>query len=98
MLEECLKRDHMGVDDFLDAEVGVAVALTAAVLQPSVRRVLRRGAVYGLAGLLITRDAVASFGRGVARGAQAVTSSAEQEIEDISADAEALRQRDQTAR
>ena len=65
----------MDPDDFLTTEVGVAVAATAAVLSPAARRVLRRGAVYGLAGILLARDALAGFGRGVARGAHSATAS-----------------------
>lgn len=58
----------MGVEDFIEAEVGVAVAATAAVLSPRARNVMRRGAVYGLAGALKVGDAVASAARGVASG------------------------------
>lgn len=65
----------MALDDFLDSEVAVAVAATAAILSPRVRNVVRSGAVYGLAGALIAGDAVASVGRGVGRGAQQAASS-----------------------
>ena len=37
----------MALEDFLDSEVAVAVAATAALASPRVRGVLRRGAVYG---------------------------------------------------
>ncbi len=60
----------MALEDFMEPEVGVAVALTAAVASPQVRSVLRRGAVYGLAGLLMAGDAVSSLAQGVKRGAQ----------------------------
>ncbi len=63
----------MAVEDFLESEVAVAVAATAVIFSPPVRKVLRRGAVYGLAGLLIARDAVVSFGRGVGNGVQQAT-------------------------
>jgi hypothetical protein len=66
----------MALDDYLESEVAVAVAATAAVLSPPVRRVLRRGAVYGLAGALVAGDALASFGRGAARGAREAAASA----------------------
>ena len=62
----------MALEDFMEPEVGVAVALTAAVASPQVRSVLRRGAVYGLAGLLIAGDAVSTLAQGVKRGAQKV--------------------------
>ena len=60
----------MALEDFVEPEVGVAVALTALVASPKVRQVLRRGAVYGLAGLLMAGDAASSLAQGVKRGAQ----------------------------
>jgi hypothetical protein len=60
----------MDAEDILEPKVAVAVAATAAVLSPPVRNVLRRGAVYGLAGVLLAGDAASSFGRGVRRGAE----------------------------
>jgi hypothetical protein len=66
----------MGLDDFVDAEVGVAVAATAAILSPRAREVMRRGAVYGLAGVLTAGDLVASAVRGVASGARGVAADA----------------------
>lgn len=66
----------MGLDDFLESEVAVAVAATAAVLSPRVRGLVRSGAVYGLAGALIAGGAVSSVARGVGRGAQQAATSA----------------------
>jgi hypothetical protein len=66
----------VALDDFLESEVAVAVAATAAVLSPRVRGVLRSGAVYGLAGALIAGDAVASVARGAGRGAQQAAATA----------------------
>lgn len=66
----------MAMDDYLESEVAIAVAATAAVFSPPVRRVLRRGAVYGLTGLLIARDALVSFGRGVGSGVQQAATAA----------------------
>ena len=60
----------MALEDFIEPEVGVAVALTALVASPKVRSVLRRGAVYGLAGLLTAGDAASSLVQGVKRGAR----------------------------
>ena len=59
----------MALDDYLDSEVAVAVAATAAALSPGFRRVLRRGAVYGVAGVLKATDVATAAARGVARGA-----------------------------
>lgn len=49
----------------------VAVAVTAAILSPRLRGILRTGAVQGLAGALIAGDAISSFARGIGRGLQA---------------------------
>jgi nucleoside phosphorylase len=58
----------MALEDYLESEVAVAVAATAAVLSPRFRRVLRRGAVYGVAGALKATDVVTATARGVASG------------------------------
>jgi hypothetical protein len=60
----------MDVEDLLSSEVAVAVAATAAVLSPRVQRLVRRGVVYGLAGVLMVGDAVGAAVGGVARRAQ----------------------------
>jgi len=60
----------MALDDYVESEVAIAVAATAAIFSPRVRGVLRQGAVYGVAGLLVVGDAVGSFARGIGRGAQ----------------------------
>jgi hypothetical protein len=60
----------MAMDDFIEPEVAIAVAVTAAVASPPVRKVLRRGLVYGLAGLLVAGDKVAGAAREIARSAQ----------------------------
>ncbi len=61
----------MAVEDYLDSHVAIAVAATAAVLSPRVRKVLRRGAVYGVTGVLLAGDAIS----GVARDVKAATAS-----------------------
>jgi hypothetical protein len=66
----------MALDDYMESEVAIAVAATATLLSPRVRRVLRSGAVYGLAGALIAGDAVSSIARGAGRGAQQTAASA----------------------
>jgi hypothetical protein len=66
----------MALDDYLETEVVVAAAVTAAVCSPPVRKVLRRGLVYGLAGLLIARDKVAQAAQSVAQSAQQAASAA----------------------
>ncbi len=66
----------MALDDFVESEVAIAAAVAAAVFSPRVRGVLRKGAVYGVAGVLVAGDAVGSFARGVGRGAQNAASTA----------------------
>jgi len=60
----------MEVEDFAESPVGVAVAASAVVFSPQVRRVLRRGLVYGVAGVLAARDSAAGFVRGVRRASR----------------------------
>jgi hypothetical protein len=56
----------MALDDFLESEVAIAAGVTAAALSPGVRRVVRRGAVLGLAGIMSVGDAVAGAARSAA--------------------------------
>lgn len=58
----------MALEDYLESEVAIAVAATAAVMSPRGRRLLRRGAVYGVAGALKATDVVTAAARGVASG------------------------------
>ena len=58
----------MALEDYLESEVAIAVAATAAVMSPRFRRVLRRGAVYGVAGALKATDVVSAAARGVVQG------------------------------
>jgi hypothetical protein len=51
----------------LDLIVGAAVG--AAVASPSARKVIRRGVVYGLAGILVAYDKVAKVTHAVVREA-----------------------------
>jgi uncharacterized protein (DUF1786 family) len=64
----------MDFEDFTQPEVGIAAAVTAVVASPQLRRVVRRGAVLGIAGVLMAGDAVTSFARGLSHGAQAAMS------------------------
>lgn len=61
----------MAHDDGTEAKVAATAALTAVVFSPRVRDVLRRGAVYGLAGVLTAGDTLWAFARGVSRGVRA---------------------------
>jgi hypothetical protein len=73
-------------DDFVESEVAVAAAATAALFSPRVRGLLRGGVVYGLAGLLTASDTISSFARSAvryARGAQHGWTTAAQGLQDI---------------
>jgi len=62
----------MALEDFADPEVAIAAAVTAAVFSPKVRGLLRRGAVYGMAGVLVAGDAVSSVARDIGSTVQRV--------------------------
>jgi hypothetical protein len=66
----------MALEDYMEPEVAVTAVVTAAVFSPPVRRVIRRGLVYGMAGVLIAGDAITSFARGVSQGIQEAGASA----------------------
>ncbi len=53
----------MAVEDYLDSHVAVAVAPTAAVFSPRARKMLRRGVVYGVTGVLMASDAISAAAR-----------------------------------
>jgi hypothetical protein len=73
----------MALDDFLDSEVAVAVAAAAAIFSPQARRLMRRGAVYGLASVLAAGDIVSSAARGLARGVRRDAPTVGQGLQDI---------------
>lgn len=61
----------MGVDDYMDSEAGIIAAATAAAVSPRARDLFRRGAVYGLAGVLRSGDVAVAAARGAVRAARA---------------------------
>ncbi len=66
----------MGLEDMCGSRVAVAVAATATIMSPKARRVMRRGAVYGIAGVLAAGDAVSAASRGAREGAWRAAASA----------------------
>ncbi len=88
----------MALEDYLESEVVVAVAATAAILSPRVRGVLRRGAVYGLAGVLRAGDAISSAAPGVSQGAQQAAASAASTVQDVAGQARAAAEGGEGAR
>ncbi len=79
----------MDLDDFLEPEVAIAVAVTAAVASPPVRKVVRKGAVYGLAGLLVARDRLAALATNISQTAQKAVRQGEQAAQDAAPSAPA---------
>jgi hypothetical protein len=58
----------LDIESYAEPEVAVAAVVVAAAVSPPVRRSLRKGLVYGLAGLLVAGDKVAAAASGVAGG------------------------------
>jgi hypothetical protein len=58
----------MELEDYLEPEIAVTAAVTAVLFSHRGRQILRRGAVYGLAGALIAGDTIVSFARSVGQG------------------------------
>ena len=68
----------MDLEDFFQPEVGIAAAVVAALASPRVRKILRRGAVTGLAGLLVAGDAIKQTAEGVGQTVQNAAVQAQQ--------------------
>jgi hypothetical protein len=83
----------MDVEDFLEPEIAVAATVTAAVTSPQVRKALRTGAVYGLAGLLAAGDAITTFSRSVGRGVQQASTTAANGAQQATSEAKAATSR-----
>ena len=66
----------MALEDYMEPEVAVTAVVTAAVFSPRARKLVRRGLVYGMAGVLIAGDAITSFARSVGQGVQEAGASA----------------------
>lgn len=60
----------MDLEDLFEPEVAVAVAVTAAVSSPKVRKALRTGLVYAIGGVLAASDRLQAAGRSVAESAR----------------------------
>ena len=60
----------MEPEDFLEPEIAVTAGVVAAICSPRVRQFLRKGLVYGTAGVLIAGDAITSFAKNVGEGAK----------------------------
>lgn len=58
----------MELEDYLEPEIAVTAAVTAAAFSRRGRKILHQGAVYGVAGALIAGDILSSFVRNVGQG------------------------------
>lgn len=81
----------MDPEDFISPEVGITAAVAAAIFSPRARKLIRQGAVYGMAGLLVAGDTVASlarsFGQGVQQAGSSVAHAAQNTANQAKADA-----------
>lgn len=77
----------MALEDFVDPEVGIAVAATALVTSPQARRFMRRGLVYGLAGVFKLGDAISAGARGMTESAQQVATSTGDAVDSVTTEA-----------
>ena len=66
----------MEPEDFLTPEVGVTAVVVGALCSPRVRQVLRKGLVYGLAGILEVGELAKGVARGLGKEVQQVGASA----------------------
>jgi hypothetical protein len=67
------------LDDVLDPRAAAAVAVTAVLFSSRVRRIARRGTIYGVAGLLATGE----FARNIPRWVQQKADREGDELQDI---------------
>lgn len=56
--------------DFVEPEIAVTAAITALICSPRVRKVIRKGLVYGMAGVITVGDTLTSFAKSVGQGMQ----------------------------
>lgn len=61
---------QMEINDFVEPEIAVTAAVAAAIFSPRARKVMRKGLVYGMAGVLAAGDMVTSFAHSVGQGVQ----------------------------
>ena len=62
--------EDLALEDYLEPEVAVTAVVAAAVFSPKARSWVRRGLVYGTAGVLIAGDALTSLARNLGQGVQ----------------------------
>jgi hypothetical protein len=60
----------MEPENFIEPEIAVTAAITAALFSPRARKVMRKGLVYGMAGILAVGETFTSFAKSVGQGMQ----------------------------
>lgn len=78
----------MEIEDFAGPEIAVTAALTAAVCSPRAHKAMRKGLVYGIAGVLTVGDMVTSLAKSVGQSMQKASSVALQEARNTAAQAQ----------
>jgi hypothetical protein len=86
----------MDLNDFAEPEIAVTAAVTAALFSPRARSVMRKGLVYGIAGMLAAGDVVTSFARNVGRGVQQASTAATRAAQETVQQAKAVGQEEET--
>ncbi len=61
--------------DFVEPEIAVTAAVTATLFSPRARKLIRKGLVYGMAGVLTAGDTLATFAKSVGQGMQQASAS-----------------------
>lgn len=56
--------------DFVEPEIAVTAAVTAALFSPRTRKLIRKGLIYGMAGILTAGDTLTNFAKSVGQGMQ----------------------------
>ncbi|GER91170.1 hypothetical protein KDW_53320 [Dictyobacter vulcani] len=58
----------MEFEDFVEPEIAVTAAVTAALCSPRARKVMRKGLVYGVAGILTAGNVATAFANSIRQG------------------------------
>jgi hypothetical protein len=71
----------LDVENYAEPEVAVAAVVVGAAASPSLRKVIRRSVVYGLAGALIAFDKSSAVAQGIVKGVKSGAKSISPESE-----------------
>lgn len=73
----------MEFEDFMEPEIAVTAAVAAAIFSPRARKVIRKGLVYSMAGVLAAGDAITSLAQSVSHGIQQTGQVAAHEAQEV---------------